>query len=175
METWESWEPHLIWMDMRMPVMDGYEATRLIKSTARGQATVIIAVTASALEEDREIILSEGCDGYIRKPFREEEITAMLEKHLGVRFVYEGAAGSIGGASRPAADPDLAGRVHAMPDEWRESLHDAAVLGSGDSILSLADEIRGRDSRLADALTEMAKEYQHEEILALLGSADAPL
>ncbi len=73
-EIWEEWEPHLIWMDMRMPVMDGYEATRTIKGTTRGHATVIIALTASALEEDRVVILSEGCDAYIRKPFRQEEI-----------------------------------------------------------------------------------------------------
>jgi signal transduction histidine kinase/ligand-binding sensor domain-containing protein/DNA-binding NarL/FixJ family response regulator len=167
-QTWESWEPHLIWMDMRMPVMDGYEATRRIKATAKGQATVIIAVTASALEEDREIILSEGCDGYVRKPFREEEITAMLEKHLGVRFIYEGAAAPSGAGGRPTADADLGSRVHAMPREWQEGLREVAVLGSLDGILARADEIRGRDSVLADALAEMAEEYEHEKILALL-------
>lgn len=67
---WNDWEPHLIWMDMRMPVMDGYEATRQIKSHLKGQATVIIALTASALEEERTIILSAGCDDFVRKPFR---------------------------------------------------------------------------------------------------------
>jgi signal transduction histidine kinase/ligand-binding sensor domain-containing protein/DNA-binding NarL/FixJ family response regulator len=168
LETWNSWEPHLIWMDMRMPVMDGYEATRRIKATAKGQATVIVAVTASALEEDREIILSEGCDGYIRKPFREEEITAMLEKHLGVRFVYEGAATTTGGAGRQTPDPDLAGRMRAMPSEWQDALREAAVLGSEDGILALADEIRGRDSVLAAALTRMGEEFEHEKLLALL-------
>ena len=86
---WESWEPHLIWMDMRMPVMDGYEATRRIKSSVRGQATVIIALTASAFESDRRLILSEGCDDFVRKPFVEEEIYEKLEKHLGVRFITE--------------------------------------------------------------------------------------
>ena len=86
---WERWEPHLIWMDMRMPVMDGYEATRRIKATTRGQATVIIALTATAFEEDREQILLEGCDDFVRKPFRKDEIYDMLAKHLGVRFLYE--------------------------------------------------------------------------------------
>ncbi|MCK4724538.1 MAG: response regulator, partial [Anaerolineales bacterium] len=88
-DVWESWDPHLIWMDMRMPVMDGYQATRQIKSTTKGQATVIIALTASALEEDRNIILSEGCDDYLRKPFRENVLFAALEKHLGVRFITQ--------------------------------------------------------------------------------------
>ena len=88
-EIWDFWEPHLIWMDMRMPVMDGYEATRRIKATTKGQATVIIALTASALEEDRVVMLSEGCDGYMRKPFREADLFDALDHHLGVRFVYQ--------------------------------------------------------------------------------------
>ena len=60
-EVWERWEPHLIWMDMRMPVMDGHRATRWIKATPKGQATVIIALTATAFEEDREKILLAVC------------------------------------------------------------------------------------------------------------------
>ena len=91
LEIFAEWDPNAILMDMRMPVMDGYEATRKIKATTKGQATVIIAVTASALEEDREMILSEGCDGYIRKPFRDTEIFDEFEKHLGIKFLYEEA------------------------------------------------------------------------------------
>jgi CheY-like chemotaxis protein len=82
-------------MDMRMPIMDGYEATRYIKSTTKGQATLIIAVTASALEEDRNVILSEGCDAYVRKPFRDSEIFDEFEKHLGIQFIYEEVSAAI--------------------------------------------------------------------------------
>jgi CheY-like chemotaxis protein len=73
-EIWDEWEPHLIWMDMRMPVMDGYEATKQIKATIKGQATTVIALTATSLEEERAIVLSAGCDDFIRKPFREADI-----------------------------------------------------------------------------------------------------
>jgi DNA-binding NtrC family response regulator len=156
-------------MDMRMPVMDGYEATRRIKATAKGQATVIIAVTASALEEDRQIILSEGCDGYIRKPFREEEITAVLEKHLGIRFIYEGAAVPPPETGANAPDANLEARLVGMPAEWRAALREATILGSLDQILTLAEEVRSRDPELADALVHLAQEYEHEKILALIG------
>jgi len=88
-EVWNSWEPHLIWMDMRMPVMDGYEATKQIKATTKGQATAIIALTASALEEERAVVLSAGCDDFLRKPFREADIFAIMNKHIGVRYIYE--------------------------------------------------------------------------------------
>jgi two-component system sensor histidine kinase/response regulator len=86
--VWESWQPHLIWMDMRMPVMDGYEATKRIKSTLQGQATVIIALTASAFEEDRHLVLSAGCNDFLRKPFREEVLWEKMAHHLGVRYLY---------------------------------------------------------------------------------------
>jgi signal transduction histidine kinase/ActR/RegA family two-component response regulator len=167
-EVWDAWSPHLVWMDMRMPVMDGYEATRRIKATAKGQATVIIAVTASALEEDRQIILSEGCDGYIRKPFREEEITGMLEKHLGIRFVYEGVAGPPAEARESAIDAGLAARIAVLPVGWRAGLREATILGALNEILARVEEIRPRDPALADELARMAGEYEHEKILALL-------
>ena len=86
---WDEWEPHLIWMDMRMPVMDGYEATRYIKATTKGNATAVIALTASVLEEEKAIVISAGCDDFVRKPFKERMIFEMLTKHLGVQYIYE--------------------------------------------------------------------------------------
>ncbi|MGL6140159.1 MAG: ATP-binding protein, partial [Planktothrix sp.] len=83
-KIWESWQPHLIFMDMRMPIMDGYEATKYIKSTTKGNATAIIALTASVLEEEKAIVLSAGCDDFMRKPFKESSIFNMLNKYLGV-------------------------------------------------------------------------------------------
>lgn len=80
---WEEWRPHLIWMDMRMPVMDGYEATRIIKGRPGGAETRIVALTASAFEEQRDLILGSGCDEYIRKPFRIEQIIECIERQLG--------------------------------------------------------------------------------------------
>ena len=69
-EVWQEWKPHLVWMDMRMPVMDGYEATQRIKAQEKGRETAVIALTASAFEEDRKRILALGCDGFVPKPFR---------------------------------------------------------------------------------------------------------
>jgi len=60
LNLWREWHPHLIWMDMRMPVMDGYEATRRIKATPQGQQTIIVALTASAFEDERERVLAKA-------------------------------------------------------------------------------------------------------------------
>ena len=85
---WSSWSPHSIWMDMRMPVMDGYEATQRIKETTEGQKTKILALTASAFEEEKAIILSAGCDDFVRKPFKEEVLFDKMTEHLGVQYLY---------------------------------------------------------------------------------------
>ena len=81
-DIWLDWQPHLIWMDMQMPVMDGYEATKKIKQSPQGQGTVIIALTASTWEEKREGILAAGCDDFLSKPFEEKVLMDKISHHL---------------------------------------------------------------------------------------------
>ena len=88
-EIWARWKPHLIWMALRMPVMDGYEATKQIKSQLKDRATVIIAITTSILEEERAVVLSVGCDDFVRKPLRESVIFEKMALHLGVRYLSD--------------------------------------------------------------------------------------
>ncbi|NJP07657.1 MAG: response regulator [Chloroflexaceae bacterium] len=90
---WEDWQPHLIWMDMRMPRMDGFQATHAIRTAEQNHHTdnhhtVIIALTASAFEDERSRILAAGCDDFVGKPFREADIFEQMAQHLGVRYVY---------------------------------------------------------------------------------------
>ncbi|MBD2694685.1 AAA family ATPase [Anabaena catenula] len=88
---WQQWQPHLIWMDMRMPLMDGYTATKKIQAmqqTKSDQKTVIIALTASAFEEQRTEILAAGCNDFVRKPFSADVIFEKIAQYLGVQYVY---------------------------------------------------------------------------------------
>jgi CheY-like chemotaxis protein len=180
-EIWQAWAPHLIWMDMRMPVMDGYEATRRIKATLQGHATAIVALTASALEEDRKVILSEGCDDYIRKPFREQDLLEALEKHLGARFVYEAAqaeerqapgvapaGGAVLTTGAAGAWGAAVGRMAALPPATLEGLRHAVHLGAIDSILAAIGQVRALDAELADLLAAWADGFEHDKILALI-------
>ncbi len=174
-EIWEPWKPHLIFMDMRMPVMDGYEATMYIKSTTRGQATAIIALTASAFEEDREMMLSIGCDDFIRKPFRDENVFDKLERHLGVRFTYaEEAAPKKEIPPAPSARSALAIRGDAVPREWISALNHAAALGDGSQIASLIEQIRAEHSVLAKGLTNMLHNFRFDQMLDLTESVLNP-
>ncbi len=184
LETWRDWEPHLVWMDMRMPVMDGYEATRRIKSSTRGMATVVIALTASALEEDRLVILSEGCDDYVRKPFREEELFQVAARHLGIAYLYETAdeqapASSItepAGEVKTAATgvpANLPSRLAAQAPEWLSLLERAALVGDLEATRSLAESVRSQDTALADELLRLSSLFEHDLILQAIQQAGA--
>jgi signal transduction histidine kinase/ligand-binding sensor domain-containing protein/CheY-like chemotaxis protein len=178
-DIWDEWDPHLVFMDMRMPVMDGYEATRHIKSTTKGQATVIVALTASALEEDREVILSEGCDAYIRKPFTEIELFEVLSKHLGVRFVYGEALSAPSGFEGDLTDATLSEaqrkaitkRLKSLSPELLSDLEAAAVRGSLHRIEATISKISEEDLQLGETLGELAQWFNHEEIISLIHQA----
>ena len=167
--TWTAWAPHLIWMDMRMPVMDGYEATRRIRASVSGQATAIIAITASTFEEERAVVLSAGCDDFLRKPFREADVFSMLSKHLGIRFTYETASGfSSEKASRQVGPADLA----ALPDRLLAELEQAAIRVSLDRLLAVVHEIRQYDGGLADTLAGLVNDFEYNKILNMIERAE---
>ncbi|MEQ9549969.1 MAG: ATP-binding protein [Coleofasciculus sp. G3-WIS-01] len=165
---WQNWQPHLIFMDMRMPIMDGYEATQRIKATTQGQATVIIAVTASTLDSEKAVILSMGCDGFIRKPFRDREIFDAIHHHLGVNYIYEQTTASTPPSPTPAYSltPDS---LAVLPAEWLQAFHQATMLGDIDLMLSLIEQIRTPHQSLANALAELTNRFELEKLLTLIG------
>jgi signal transduction histidine kinase len=177
LDLWEHWHPHLIFMDMRMPVMSGYEATQRIKATAKGQTTVIIAVTSSAFEEDRSAILSIGCDDFISKPFQEEIIFAKLADHLGIRYLYEAdpQPSTPSMQQQEQADDWLlnAESLEVMQEDWINQLHQAACGCSDSRIFQLIEQIPETHTSLAKALHNLADNFQFEEILALTAPARA--
>ena len=169
--VWEEWEPHLILMDMRMPVMDGYAATKQIKAQLRGQATVIIALTASAFEEERRGVLAAGCDDFMRKPFREQVLFDKIGQHLGIKYVYdhteETVPAQLSAGSDGNAGTDLKTHLSQMPPDWVEQLRQAAVECSDDLILELIEQIPAAQAPLAIALRDYAEGFLFEPILSL--------
>jgi two-component system sensor histidine kinase/response regulator len=167
--VWESWQPHLIWMDMRMPVMDGYTATKRIKSTLQGQATVIIALTASAFEEDRHLVLSAGCDDFLRKPFREEVLWEKISHHLGVRYLYGEISDPLPKENNlPFIANQLQQELKQAPQEWVNQLQEKALECSDDGILFLLESLQPEQQGLAIALREWAESFQFAPILELI-------
>jgi PAS domain S-box-containing protein len=166
-EIWESYSPHLIWMDMRMPVMDGYEATKRIKDTTKGQATAVIALTASVWEEEKAVILSVGCDDFVRKPFHKEVIFDMMAKHLGVRYLYQEQESP----SRPAhvaGEPlNLADLLAAMPHKWVVKLHESALDADAELVSQIIEEVPESHALVRQTCQGWVKKFQFEKILDL--------
>jgi len=84
--VFQQWHPHFIWMDINMPLMDGYESTRRIRALSGGDNVKIVALTASAFREQYEQILAAGCDDMVLKPYRAQEIYDTLAKQLDLCF-----------------------------------------------------------------------------------------
>jgi CheY-like chemotaxis protein len=172
---WASWHPHLIWMDMRMPVMDGLEATRRIREAERtsenGASGVckILALTASAFEHDRERFLSAGCDDFLPKPFKTATLLGKMTEHLGVEYVYgEAAADPVG--EREALTPD---RLSKVPAEVLDALRRALLAGDVEAALVAVERVREREAALADGLAARVRSYQFDEILDCIETSGA--
>ncbi len=170
LELFESWHPQLIWMDMRMPVMDGYDATRAIRNSKSGNRDVpIIALTAHAFEEERKEIVEAGCDELLRKPFREAEIFDLIAKYLGVRYVYKeeqhGHEPSSGETLPKALDHEA---LANLPTDLAAKLKNAAIECDSDLVSSVIDRIRDHDATIADGLAQLAKGFRYDRILELM-------
>jgi CheY-like chemotaxis protein len=164
---WNSWQPHLILMDMQMPVMDGYEATKQIKSHLKGQATVVIALTASAFEEDRTVILSAGCDDFVRKPFREEVLLEKIATYLGVRYLYEDVSQLT--SQKPGARVEVLSRetLAVMPTAWLAQLYRAAKGCNDEEIFTLIEQIPEPHTALKSALVDLVNNFRLDIIIDL--------
>ncbi|WP_413162665.1 ATP-binding protein [Capilliphycus salinus ALCB114379] len=162
---WEKYSPHLIWMDIRMPVMDGYQATQHIKATPAGKNTIIIALTASALSLDKEAIFAAGCDDILNKPFQPTELLEKIATHLGVRYIYEtpnnGTQSSVSGVE---LTPDS---LNIMPLEWLEQFHQAAIRGDDAWMNDLLTQIPESHAELAATLTTIIEEFRFDKITAI--------
>jgi PAS domain S-box-containing protein len=175
-ERWERWQPHLIWMDMRMPVMDGYQAARQIRRRARGNQKrlmpKIIALTASAFQEEHGKILAAGCDDLILKPAREQEILEKLVKHLGVRYLYAEAGQPLeptpSRLSKIQKQPPLqAADLRVMPPEWIAQLQQAARMADEEAVLQLLALIPPAQVPLAKGLRQLVDEFRLDRIIEL--------
>jgi len=118
----EEWKPHFIWMDRRMPVMDGIEATKKIRALPGGADVKIVAVTASAFAEQRDEMLAAGLDDFVRKPYRPVEIYDCLAAQLGIEYLYDSSAGQRL-PLRPESFMSVPGPLLAELKDALQSLH----------------------------------------------------
>jgi len=166
--VYQEFQPHLIWMDIRMPIMDGYEATKVIRSQgAVDNQPVIIALTASAFEEERMIALKTGCDDFVRKPFKMEEIYALMSDKIGVRYLYDTPKKKKVKTNK-LSQKDFETHLGKLPSTLKNKLKEAAELSDVTMINDIINEIRSQDMDIATTLHKLAKNFEYEEILQIL-------
>jgi PAS domain S-box-containing protein len=177
---WQTWHPELVLMDVRMPVMDGLEATRRIRMSVPGTETVIIAITASVMDEDRLSVMQAGADELIVKPCREADLLEVIRVRLGLAYVYAdqapGSPGSGGNAEALAAIGDSARSSNSaaldnLPVEWADDMRRAIFSGENDRVNELIATIPQRDAEFAQALQRLADRYEYDALTQLLDKA----
>ena len=164
-ELFQEWQPQLIWMDRRMPVMDGIEATRQIRQLPGGKDVKIVAVTASAFDEQRRKLLDAGMDDFVRKPYRIHEIYDGLARHLGVKYLYRSNLPETEAETPATVTPEM---LAVLPAPLRAGLK-AALESLDSSLIEEAIAEAGKtDAALANALTQLAGNFSHQAILKAL-------
>ncbi len=166
-QEFEGWRPHLILMDFRMPIMDGHEAIRRIRAMAGGEVTRIIAVTASAMDDNRQELMGIGADDFIGKPFRETELFQKIHTHLGVEYVY---AEDPAGAAREVASDLTAESLASWPQDLIDPMREAVITADLDELLARIHGVEARDPGIARGLRRLAEGFQYQELLDLFST-----
>jgi PAS domain S-box-containing protein len=166
-QLFKSWQPHLIWMDRRMPVMDGVEATQIIRQLPGGKEVKIVAVTASALMEERDEMLTAGMDDFVRKPYRFNEIYDSLSRQLGVRYTYNEMR------DNPEKSPPVAltaEMLEVLPPALRSELKAALESLTEERIDAALQKVESHDAALHSVLSRLVENFDYPSILNALRS-----
>ncbi|MCG7866201.1 MAG: ATP-binding protein [Candidatus Thiodiazotropha taylori] len=165
-EMFRTWCPNLIWMDLRMPIMDGYEATRRIRKLSEGESVKIIAVTASSFTDEHLEILEAGCDGVVHKPFQDNTIYEMLAEQLGVIYEYEEV--SPANLMSEIDEEELRHLVSNLSPSLKQSLHEVIKDLNTKRVKAVLDTADSSDSKAAAAIRVLVDEFRFDRIQNLL-------
>jgi len=193
-EIWENWHPHLILMDVRMPVMDGYEATKEIKARIQqreqeqqgnGEMSIshqespipkIVALTASTIEGKRSFALLVGCDDFVSKPFRKNDIFDTLNKHLGVKYLYSNSTDFISTGDRHHLSDSTSNAALAylptLPAEWIDNIRQVIRSADFDLIARTIEELRDAHPEFVEILQGHLDNFDYQKILNLIAEAE---
>ncbi|MBD2503070.1 ATP-binding protein [Anabaena azotica] len=163
----QEWEPHLIWMDLQMPILNGYEATNQIRAIPQGENIAIIALTANAFEEDRKFVLKVGFDDFVTKPFEETILFDKMAEYLGVRYIYAESSTQNLPEPKKSSLQLTAADLQIMPADWIAQVYHAALVIDDEKLYGLINQIPQSEQQLADALKDLVDNFHLETIINL--------
>jgi two-component system, sensor histidine kinase and response regulator len=166
-QTFQKWAPHLIVMDIHMPVMDGYEAIRQIKAMEKGKSLPIIAISANAFIEDEKKALDTGANVYVRKPIKDFELFNAIETCLGVHYEDEDE-NKQAHSLEIEKDASISAKILAgLPEVLIDSIRQATLTANLGHLLDLINQVGQQSPQAADQLRLLANNYQYDRLLAL--------
>ncbi|MCU7836757.1 MAG: response regulator [gamma proteobacterium symbiont of Taylorina sp.] len=163
-----EWQPQLIWMDQRMPIMSGLEATRHIRKMEGGDKVIIIALTASVFKEQMAKVLESGADDFLRKPYKPHEIYGCIAKYLGVRYLYEETELIV---DKDADDTDMeltTEMLSRISENLIAELHKAVIELDIELSQSIIDKIRHENSEIAATLSRLLDKLDFKSLKQIL-------
>lgn len=168
LDIFADWSPHIILMDMRMPVMDGYEAVRTLRASEAGRNVHIIAVTASAFEDARKEVMATGVDAYLRKPFQSDDLFALFAEYLKINFIYEENLKPEDKAKStvPAEKPDIQSLPGHLVDHMRLAVDEGDMIRFSE----LVNEVADHNQSWAEYLQALIDRYDYDRLNELLHS-----
>lgn len=168
------WQPDIILMDIKMAVMDGFEAIRQIRANTQIGGVPIIAVTASVFEDELQRTIEVGANEFLCKPFEELELFEKIGDLLQVEYDFEKAPDDCrdapGGRKDVRLVPDM---LTNLPAELVDRLRNAVLEGDYYTILTLAEQAEEYDVFVAADLRQMTEQYQFEQLIELLSGVGA--
>ena len=160
-ELFESWNPQFIWMDIRMPILDGYEATKKIRALEKGKETKIVALSAHVMQDELSKIYEVGCDDFLAKPFKEESLFSKLEKYLPIKYKYEYSDKKSNVKSKDEMEKlDLS----FLKEEIKSRLLYASNETDATKIIEIAKEMIYTHPKIAERLIKLADNFDYERI-----------
>jgi PAS domain S-box-containing protein len=167
-DAFNQFQPNVVLMDMRMPEMDGYEATRRLKADDRSRNVPIIAVTASVFEEGKQQVIEAGVDGFVRKPIKQPELFEVIGACLDLTFIYadtEPTETTTPDQPNGQSPVDLT----TLPDDLITELRNAVAEGDMTRFTELLEPFEDEQTALVGQLRSLAESFAYDQLNTILG------
>ena len=162
-----KWHPHLICMDLRLPGINGYEATAQIRKLPEGRKCKVIAVSASLLGMHVDGQSLDEFDDTLHKPYEKSELFDLLAQHLGIKFEYENESAMMKQATAPRK-PLVQCDLTSLKEQWRGDFEQALVAGKIEQMHDLLNILKAEDEPLALKLIQLVDNYKFDQLTALI-------
>jgi signal transduction histidine kinase/CheY-like chemotaxis protein len=160
-----TWSPHLVLMDLMMPVMDGYEAARRIRES-NGMRPKIIALSACVFDQDRQRATAEGMDVFAAKPFRAADLLELIKQLIGVEYIYSGSKEAFQANEQEQLPSEE--EIRCLPVKLVDALIEATNRADYDQMQILADQASLHNEHLGQRLRQLMTSFDYVTLIKIL-------